>query len=62
MKKYLLFCGLDYYPDGGWDDFISSGEYEEIVKDKDEIQNMYDWWQIVDLETMKIVFEHRNPG
>ena len=55
MKRYLLFSGSDYYPAGGWDDFINSfntliearaaGE-ESNKEDKD-----WKWFHIVDLKT-----------
>jgi hypothetical protein len=27
MKRYLLFLGWDYYPSGGWGDFV--GDYDD---------------------------------
>ena len=60
MKRYALFGGLDYYPGGGWEDFIGTFDtieeatravsgsggvpYESKPRDPD-------WWHIVDLTT-----------
>jgi hypothetical protein len=57
-KKYLLFSGSDYYPSGGFFDFIDVFDsVEEAVamaikkkKDKD-----HDWYHVVDAETFKIL-------
>ena len=60
MKKYLLFTFKNYYPDGGFEDYI------DIF---DTIDDAYNYWlnipkidrdtncQIVDLKTLKIVKE-----
>ncbi len=31
MKRYLLFGGDIYYPNGGWDDFVADGDTVESV-------------------------------
>lgn len=32
MKRYLCFAGEDYYPSGGWDDYVDSFDtLEEAV-------------------------------
>lgn len=64
-KRYALFAGMRYYPDGGWEDF--KGLFETIedaqafsrdsLNEKDEEFLVYDWGQIVDLLTEKVVFE-----
>lgn len=60
---YLLFYGDRYYPSMAWNDF--HGKYESIeiatnhmlqLKLKD-MTTGYDWFQIVDLETLKVVKE-----
>lgn len=60
MKKYLLFTFKNYYPCGGFEDYI------DIF---DTIDDAYNYWlniplidrdtncQIVDLKTLKIVKE-----
>lgn len=39
MKRYLLFVGYNYYPSGGWDDFVNSYDTVEeamlAVNDKE---------------------------
>lgn len=54
MKQYLLFAFDDYYPGGGWTDFI--GSYETL----EEAMNAYkdvrrDYFQVVDLKSGIIV-------
>lgn len=73
MKKYLVFCGMKYYPAGGMNDFIgSSNSIDEagisignfIRNDNNneplhELLEMY-WFHIFDTEKMKIVFDESN--
>ena len=59
MKRYLLFTFKNYYPCGGFEDYI------DIF---DTIQDAYNYWlnipdrdtncQIVDYNTLKIVQEY----
>ena len=58
MKKRYLVFGYDaYYPMGGWNDFI--GVYETLEEAKENTKNTNDnkcdFYDIVDIETMKIV-------
>lgn len=58
LKRYLLFCGSDYYPDGGWKDFHSS--HDSAAEAIETVARMAsyerpDWWHILDLETLQIV-------
>jgi len=56
MKRYLLFTGNDYYPDGGWGDF--AGDFDTIEEIKyTEKYMVEDWYQIVDTETMLVVYK-----
>lgn len=54
MKRYLVFTGGSYYPQGGWDDLAGDsdtiGGCLEIVRDRKD-----DWWQVIDTETMEEV-------
>jgi hypothetical protein len=50
IKRFLLFAGQQYYPVGGWDDFVSSFETIEEAK-KYPIAEIDDWVQIVNLQT-----------
>jgi hypothetical protein len=47
MKRYMLFAGDDYYPAGGWDDFIGSFDSVEDAMASFP-RDRYDWWHIVD--------------
>lgn len=52
VGRYLLFGGADYYPGGGMDDFIKSGDsIEELVR----CARLEDWYQVVDHRTMRVV-------
>jgi hypothetical protein len=59
-KRYLLFAGFNYYPCGGWDDFIGSFDTQEEatkagVSRKANIERYAggcaDWFQVVDSHT-----------
>ena len=58
MKRYLVFSGDNYYPSGGWNDFIRAFETLEDamflakVKAKEN-----DWVHVTDLDTMETVWE-----
>ena len=58
MKRYLLFAGEQYYPDGGWHDFIGSYETVQQAQGKARADG-YDWWHIVDTEIWRIVEEEQ---
>ena len=60
MKRYLVFMGDQYYPLGGWEDFQTSCDKEENCFSYIAAQTVrsYDWWQIVDSHTGKII--HRS--
>jgi hypothetical protein len=48
MKRFLLFAGDNYYPEGGWDDFINSFDTLEEV----ELNlGVCDWFHVVDSTT-----------
>jgi hypothetical protein len=65
MGRYLLFAGDEYYPSGGWQDY--KGRFDSVkealkaaasgTKNLD-FQGTWDWWQIVDLATGKMVMEY----
>jgi hypothetical protein len=56
MKRYLLFAGDEYYPTGGWGDFISDFDTLEEAK-KDLLSGRFDkdWYQIVDTQNKEVV-------
>ena len=57
MKRFLVFAGDSYYPDGGWDDLIettnSFEEALEIVEVFGSSKSIYTYWwaHVVDSET-----------
>ena len=69
MKKYIVFAGNDYYPRGGWNDFLFSVDNLEDLEDilgyeKNSIETFYlnrinncayDWLQVVDYSTGEII-------
>jgi hypothetical protein len=55
MKRYLVFCGDNYYPCGGWHDFQKGFDTVGEAKDYLLFLSNYDWFQIVDAETMNVV-------
>lgn len=57
MKKFLLFSGSIYYASGGWLDFKSSHDTLEEANQTAmaNISHGYDWWHVVDTETMQEV-------
>lgn len=52
MKRFLLFCGSNYYPDGGWHDY--AGDFETLDQATTEAErstsfdHRFDWWHVVD--------------
>lgn len=59
MKKYLLFYGDQYYPDGGWSDF--KGDFdttEECLKNVAKIKP--DWYEIVDIKKKILIISKAN--
>lgn len=53
MKQFLLFCGMSYDPLGGWGDF--KGSFDTMLEALAEHGG--DWFQVVDLQTGKIVWD-----
>lgn len=57
---YLIFAGDNYYPRGGFGDFIGRADTLEdamAAAGAGGEYGQYDWWQIVDSRTMQIVME-----
>ena len=57
MKRYLVFAGIDYYPEGGWADFIfdtdapfSPGPPPETAEGRGP------WLMVADTETDEVRF------
>jgi len=56
MKRYLLFCGSNYYPNGGMNDCDGSFDtIEEALEALNKKEWSKDWYHIVDRQTMEIV-------
>lgn len=56
--RFLLFFGLEYYPEGGWKDcrggFDSVADAVQFATNHDP-----DWWHVVDLKDNVILIEGR---
>jgi hypothetical protein len=65
---YLLFMGENYYPKGGWEDYVGCYEDMNIIKMRIMADNQNDWFNIVKNNKMiikgfKINNEwYKNPG
>lgn len=59
MKRFLLFCGDDYYPYGGWEDFSES--FDDFEETKNAAKGSGEWWHIVDQEKGEIVLHKGGP-
>lgn len=59
-KRYLVFSG-DGFPVGGWRHFIDSfSEIMEAMECADHRLEKYnDWYQVVDLQSKKLVADYR---
>lgn len=55
--RYLIFAGETYYPSRGIGDFRGSTETIEAALAWLAGRTGYDWWQIVDRQTMTVVQE-----
>jgi len=56
LKRYLVFVGSDFYPGGGWEDFVGSFATKEealaYAGEKVHSTKYLGWSQIIDLETI----------
>ena len=53
MKNFLVFMGQNYYPNGGWDDFIDSFNTDEEASHyiHERAPGYANWAQVVDTTT-----------
>jgi len=53
LRQFLLFAGANYYPAGGWDDYIDSFDSVEDAKAHVDAQASmrFDWWHVIDMTT-----------
>jgi hypothetical protein len=54
MKRYLLFAGENYYPKGGWEDFVKDFNTVEEALEYMAHYKPDDWFHIVDRKTMRM--------
>ncbi len=68
-KRYLLFAGAVYYPDGGWKDYQCGADTVEeaeaardrlTTRDRGMIQTAFEWAEIVDTATNTATNFRRN--
>jgi hypothetical protein len=52
VKRFLIFTGAGYYPEGGWNDFRGSLDDLEAAKTF-ALAKQEDWAHIIDIETGK---------
>lgn len=51
IKRFLLFAGDTYYPNGGWGDFIASFETKEDAIEAERMARARNSWShLIDLE------------
>lgn len=63
IRRYMLFTGCDYYPEGGISDFVAS--YNTLVEAKEDVENNQikpDWAHIFDIVQGMIVSYGRDKS
>ena len=54
MKRFLLFCGENYYPNGGWADF--KGDFDSLEEAfQGAFKSKSDWYHIVDAQDARLI-------
>ena len=52
MSRYLLFAGDNYYPGGGWEDYVDSyNSVAEAIAALGADSRKRDWFHVVDSQT-----------
>lgn len=54
-KRFLLFGGDQYYPGGGWEDFVESFRTLDEAVEFEKPSGHREWWHVVDTDSGKIV-------
>lgn len=57
MKRFLMFATSQYYPMGGWSDFVSEHDTLDEATAAGRAATLSDYWHVVDMGKMRIV-EH----
>ena len=59
MKRYILFAGKNYYPNGGMHDFVDSFDTatEAAKKYNNGADRIYQWYHIYDTQKSSIIFD-----
>jgi hypothetical protein len=69
MKRFLVFVGHTYYPNGGWEDF--KGERDTLAEARDIVRvtlaedglgSPCDWAHVVDAVTSAKVYDLEEDG
>jgi len=50
----LVFMGMSFYPEGGWEDYKNGVTEEDAIRIMKENPYEYDWVQVVDTETNEV--------
>jgi len=64
MKQFLLFAGDNFYPAGGWKDFVASYDSAGAAFKKGESKKAKrdaDWFHVIDSETGRQVYPTEMP-
>ena len=58
MKRFAVFSGETYEPNGGWGDFLDAFDtFEEaLVVARQQGSGIGEWSEVVDLEALKVVY------
>jgi hypothetical protein len=63
MKRFIIFYGDHYYPNGGWHDFSHDISFDTLQEAQARIgAHTRDWGHIVDLKLGSIVFEWKTSA
>lgn len=58
MKRFIVFSGLQYYPEGGMSDFDDSFDTLDEAKNF-LLEHRYDWAHVYDTVTQERVYDSK---